>query len=197
MGVPCPGCGRQYDVALFQFGRTLHCTCGRRVGLEPRLRSAPGAAAARFFADAMLGRLAHWLRILGFDVAYQAHIDDAALVRRALDEGRTILTRDRALPEEWRVRDVHLVVAEDPHEQLREVVRAFGLEPRLRLFTRCSRCNEPLVEASPAAVASRVPPRILARQREFRRCRGCGRVYWHGSHTARMERVVARILAAS
>jgi DNA-directed RNA polymerase subunit RPC12/RpoP len=50
MGVPCSRCGRAYDVTLFQFGRTIHCTCGERVALEPRLRSARALAEPRFFA---------------------------------------------------------------------------------------------------------------------------------------------------
>src|SRR5262245_58046319 len=104
MGVPCPRCGRAYDVALFQFGRTLHCTCGERVALEPRLRTAPPSSAeSRFFADAMLGRLARWLRMAGYDTRYDPRVSDAELVRSAVEEGRTILTRDRALARDWSV----------------------------------------------------------------------------------------------
>ena len=105
MGVPCPRCGRSYDVTLFQFGRTIWCTCGQRVALEPRLRSARDAE-PRFFADAMLGRLARWLRIAGFDTRHDPHVEDADLEALALEEGRAILTRDRALPQEWSVEDV-------------------------------------------------------------------------------------------
>jgi uncharacterized protein with PIN domain len=195
MGVPCAGCGREYDVALFQFGRTIHCTCGERVGLSARVQTRVPSHEIRFFADAMLGRLAHWLRILGFDVAYEVDVSDESLVRRALAEGRVILTRDRALPVQWRVEDVHLVASELPFEQLREVVGTFGLADRVRLFTRCSRCNAPLRRALPEEVRGLVPPRVLAAQSEFRRCAGCGRVYWHGSHTVRMKRAVERILA--
>jgi uncharacterized protein with PIN domain len=176
-------------VTLFAFGRTLHCTCGARVGLAHRVAARP-ARPRRFAADAMLGSLARWLRMLGFDTWWEAHVPDEALVRRALREGRTILTRDRRLPEEWRVEDVHHVEAEGGMAQLREVVARFDLLPEVRLFTRCSRCNEPLEVAPPAAAAGRVPARILASGGEIRRCPSCGRVYWEGSHTDRMRRVV-------
>jgi hypothetical protein len=194
VGVPCPGCGREYDVALFQFGRTIHCTCGRRVGLAPR-RRLPDAPPPRFLADAMLGRLARWLRLLGFDTAYSAHVADGDLVRRAVEEGRVILTRDRALPDEWRVSGVHVLGAETLLEQLRDVVGAFGLAPHVRPLSRCSECNGVLVRAPREEVAVEVPPRVLARQREFQRCPGCRRVYWRGSHATRMKRVVDRVLA--
>ena len=194
MGIPCPGCGREYDVALFAFGRTLHCTCGRRVGIEPRLRP-PESVPPRFLADAMLGRLARWLRLLGFDTAWVQDVSDGELVRRAIDEGRVILTRDRSLPSEWRVAGVHVLAATAVLEQLRDVVAAFGLAEHARPFTRCSACNTPLVPAPIEEVAAVLPPRVVARQREFRRCPGCGRVYWHGSHATRMKTVLDRLLA--
>jgi len=197
MGVPCPGCGRQYDVTLFSFGRTIHCTCGHRVGLEARVRFEDREGGQRFIADAMLGRLARWLRIMGFDTAYEEHITDAELVRRSLQEQRTVLTRDRALPEEWRVASIYVLASDTGVDQLREVVRAFDLAAEVRLFTRCSVCNARLEPASADSVRDDVPQRIFATHAVFRRCPGCSRVYWRGTHTDRMERVVARVLADS
>ncbi len=194
MGVPCPGCGRSYDVALFQFGRSLDCHCGTRVGLEPRVQLLPGKAETRFIADAMLGRLARWLRILGYDTAYLQHIPDEDLVRRALAEQRTILTRDRSLESEWWVTGIHCVAAEEPLAQLAEVTVKFGLDPRARLFTRCSRCNHLLVAVDRSEAARHVPTRTLETAERFQRCPGCGRFYWEGSHTARMQHVLERTL---
>ncbi len=194
MGVPCPACSREYDIALFAFGRTIHCACGSRVGVEPRVRGVEQERPLRFFADAMLGRLARWLRVLGFDAAYQPHIDDAELVRRAVEERRVVLTRDRALREEWRVSDLYLVEAEGSFEQIREVVRAFSLAEAIHLFSRCNRCNTGLMKIARDEVRSRVPERVLAMHHEFRSCPSCERVYWSGSHTDRMRRVAERIL---
>jgi uncharacterized protein with PIN domain len=195
VGVPCPQCGRQYDATLFEFGRTLWCACGGRVAMEPRVRSLRSGAESRFFADAMLGRLARWLRILGFDCAYESAIADAELVRRAAREERVILSRDRALPEEWRISGIQLLESEGLVEQIREVVRAFDLGGAVRIFSRCNECNEPLRAAAKAEVAGRVPPRILATQEAFRECPACGRVYWEGSHTEHMRRAVDAVLA--
>ncbi len=147
MGVPCPGCGRQYDITLFEFGRTIDCNCGSRVALEPRVPFLPSGSEPRFIADAMLRSLARWLRMLGFDVAYEAHIPDEHLVRRALQQNRTLLTRDRKLPHEWTVPALYLVRADETLAQLREVVETFGLRNALRPFSRCSLCNAELSEA--------------------------------------------------
>jgi len=141
----------------------------------------------RFAADAMLGRLARWLRTLGYDTVYEPDMTDADLVQLAIAEHRLILTRDRALPEEWRVEDVMLIEANAPLDQLAEVVAAFDLERNARLFTRCTLCNRPLVEVAKKDVAERVPPRVLAEHDAFWECRSCGKVYWKGSHVARIQ----------
>ncbi len=193
MAISCPGCGRQYDVTLFQFGRTVQCTCGARVGLEHRVGPALGSARPRFIADAMLGRLARWLRTLGFDTAYDDTIADEDLVRRSLTEGRHILTRDRRLFEEWRIEGGLVLRADRPLAQLEEVVVAFALVPPERLFTRCTVCNGVLEPVERRTVEDSVPRRVLQREDDFARCPDCGRVYWEGSHTRRMRAVLERV----
>jgi uncharacterized protein with PIN domain len=192
MAVPCPRCGREYDVALFEFGRTLWCTCGSRVALAPRERRQ--GPERRFIADAMLGRLARWLRLLGFDCAFERDIADEVLVRRAVREERIVLSRDRALPEEWRIAGIHLVAAEKVRDQLSEVVRAFELAPEIRLLSRCSQCNALLAPAALADVAPQLPPRVLELHDAFSICPGCGRVYWEGTHTDRIKHFVDSLL---
>jgi uncharacterized protein with PIN domain len=156
-------------------------------------RVAPGQQ--RFIADAMLGRLARWLRLLGFDCAFEPEIEDETLVRRAVSEGRIVLTRDRALAEDWRISGIHRIEAEKLREQLAEVLRGFALAPEVRLLSRCSRCNVPLAPAAHEEVAARVPPRVLEHHDTFSACPRCGRVYWQGTHSARITRVVDDLLA--
>ena len=193
MAIVCPDCGREYDVTLFQFGRTVDCACGARVGREHRIglegEEDPRESRPRFLADAMLGGLARWLRILGYDVAFDASIEDRELARRAVAEGRRVLTRDGRFPDEWRVRGILVVEAQNPLAQLREVVERLDLEPdEERAFTRCPECNAALEPAALAEVEGEVPARVLEEYESFRRCRGCGKVYWEGGHVRRMRR---------
>ena len=194
MAVTCSRCGREYDITLFQFGRTIHCACGSRVGLEPRVRAVAEAGEIRFLVDAMLGRLARWLRIIGCDASFDSALSDADLARRAFEEERVVLTRDRALPEEWRIPRVLVLESELPLEQLRDVVRSYGLDWREQLFSRCSRCNVAIEPATREAIADRVPPRVLRERREFFTCPACERVYWEGSHLERMQRTLEHVL---
>lgn len=160
------------------------------------IRPVSSSTPRRFIADAMLGRLARWLRALGHDVIYDEALDDPDLARLARDERRLLLTRDRRLCQDrgspdWCV----LLTGNSPGAQLREVDRRVGLFTtgwRSRLFSRCILCNSPLAQVPFGDVAGELPPEVRAdprvRSAGFRRCPGCGGVYWEGSHTRRMRR---------
>jgi uncharacterized protein with PIN domain len=141
----------------------------------------------RFAADCMLGGLARHLRALGCDVAWRARVADRTLVRDALAQRRVVLTRDAGLMDEWMLDNLLLIHADDPLAQVREVAAAYPLNDA-GLFTRCTRCNEPLAAAPPDVIEARVPPAVRAAQHDFRQCPCCERVYWEGTHTARMRR---------
>jgi uncharacterized protein with PIN domain len=150
----------------------------------------------RFAADAMLGRLARWLRLLGFDCAYDPKITDEEIVRHAVLDSRTILTRDRSLPEEWWVPNIYVVREEEVRKQLVEVIQGFDLASCIRLFTRCNGCNRALNRVTRPDVSGRVSPRVLELHDVFSECRDCGRVYWEGTHTARIRALVEGLVAA-
>jgi hypothetical protein len=154
-----------------------------------------GGRAPRFLVDEMLGRLARWLRLLGCDAACRPGASDAGLARRALDEGRVLLTRDLGLAADPRLAGrCRVVRAQAPLEQLREIVAAFGLDWRRGLFSRCTVCNAPLWPMETTEAKSRVPSHVLEERRQLRHCPACGRVYWQGSHAARMRRDLERAL---
>ncbi len=133
----------------------------------------------------MLGRLARWLRVLGYDTLYYRDIDDAALARRAIAEDRILLTRDVELA---RRRGLRILLISDDHveNQLREVVLALKLKPD-EAFSRCIDCNTPLVDFDREQARPLVPPYVFATHTRFKRCPHCGKVYWRGTHWAHMR----------
>lgn len=139
----------------------------------------------RLLANGMLGRLARWLRLLGYDTAYDNHADDTELARRARAEGRILLTRDRGLARRRGLRTL-LIRSEVLEEQVQEVQNALGPPPHPAL-SRCTVCNTALEPVTPAEIADLVPPYVLRTQAEFRRCPGCGRIYWPGTHLREMR----------
>lgn len=157
------------------------------------------AAAPRFACDAMCGGLARWLRLLGHDASYTAHIEDAALAEHAVAERRVVLSSDRRLFERrlfttGQLRGLLLPVGLMLDEQVLFVFARFTLragEPR------CTTCNGPLERVARADVADRVPARSLIWTDEFQRCTRCGQVYWRGTHWRRIEALKARLAQAA
>ena len=148
----------------------------------------------RFAADAMLGRLARWLRVLGYDTWYDIRVPDAELVRLAETEERVLLTRDRHLLRELRPARALEVRQDDPLQQLHDVVRALALEPPATLFTRCLLCNAPLEDLAREEAAPLLPAGVQDVPGPVRRCPVCARLYWDGSHVRRMRAALERDL---
>jgi len=146
----------------------------------------------RFLADSMLGKLARWLVMLGYDAAFGGGdgCPDSALLEQAQKEGRVFLTRDTRIPEVAGLRKL-VVRSQRFEEQLRFVLEEMGLRPeRSRLFTRCTYCNR-LLESVPRPEAlALVPPLVRELRSDFWRCPGCRRMYWNGTHT---QRTVAKL----
>jgi uncharacterized protein with PIN domain len=147
----------------------------------------------RFILDVHLGRLARWLRMLGFDTEYDPESDDTTIIDRAAAQSRIILTRDRGLLKNSRVTHGYWVRATAPREQIEEIVDRLDLRTQFRPFSRCMECNGAIAVRRREQVADRVPPRALERAREFRECSECGKVYWDGTHLERMQRLVAEL----
>ena len=158
-----------------------------------RLRPEP-LREPRFFADAQLGRLARYLRLLGFDTRYENSVDDAELVRLAGAERRIILSRDRALLMRRDVTHGCHIRQDDTMEQLARVILRCDLARACHPFTRCIECNGRLEPVSKEEVADRLEPETAACFDEFWRCERCSRVYWKGSHYERLQRLVTAML---
>ena len=135
-----------------------------------------------FIADAMLGRLARWLRILGYDIIYEPHISDDALIARALKEGRIILTMDRKLLERESARNSLGIQSYDYREQLRQVIAHYKIDYESFIFTRCLRCNDQLDLVEKEKIKEKVPSYVFLTHEKFEICPQCGRVYWCGTH---------------
>lgn len=138
----------------------------------------------KFITDSMLGRLATWLRLLGYDTIFIPHADDHDLARRARAEERVLLTRDVELTRRRGIRHL-LISSEKVNEQVKQVFGEFKLSAP-EAFSRCAECNHRLESINKASVRGIVPPYVFHTQNHFRRCAQCGRVYWRGTHWARM-----------
>ncbi|HSA95130.1 MAG TPA: Mut7-C RNAse domain-containing protein [Acidobacteriota bacterium] len=148
-----------------------------------------------FVADCMLGRLAKWLRILGFDVVYFSKAEDRELVAIARREGRILLTRDTGLIEKTAKRPNRLFIRSDDWEaQIAQVLDELELWDEVRANTRCIACNLPLKPLSRERARNLVTPYVGESATAFAVCPGCERVFWQGTHYGDMEKKIERLL---
>ncbi len=145
----------------------------------------------KFICDHMLGTLARWLRLLGFDVLYPGPIPDSEMKKIAATEERTILTRDKELASTKKVAALY-VASDDLEEQLLFTIAELELEITDPM-SRCSLCNSVVKKVEKLAVEGQVPSGVFERQQDFWYCPECKKYYWQGSHWDRITRTIERL----
>jgi len=188
-GVPHPEVGEPRDLSA-------PLRDGDEVEVVPRQYEAPPDGEWRFVLDCHLGRLAKYLRILGFDTLYDARFQDAELAEES-ERGRFLLTRDRSLLMRRQVVLGALVRGDDPRQQLAWLARKLGLWAAAAPLRRCLKCNVMLEPVKKEAVWERIPPKTRLWCEEFVLCPGCGQLYWPGSHFDRMREWIQSVRGRS
>jgi len=144
----------------------------------------------RFLCDQNLGKIAKWLRILGFDAEYMSPWDEDQ-VRRSVKNGRIVLTRKHSIASH---KSVVFIAHDHVREQLQELFGALDLRQGAEPFTRCSLCNAVLVDTSREEVHAHIPEYVYTTQEIFARCPSCGRIYWKGTHAKRIYDMIHSLL---
>ena len=149
----------------------------------------------RFIADVMLGKLAKWLRMLGYDTLYFRETKDNLLVACAVREKRQLLTRKTHLRQRNDIQDyLYFISDNDPLKQLGAVIAHYQLTIMpTAAFTRCLICNQRLKEIGPEQIRSRLPDYVITTQKHFSTCSRCKRIFWRGTHYENMKKALTRI----
>lgn len=147
----------------------------------------------RFILDSNLGRLARYLRLIGFDCLYRNDYADAEVAEIASRQRRTVLTRDRLLLRRKIITHGYFVRSVLPKVQVREVMKRFDLYRSVAPFSRCIRCNGELSAVSKEQIAARLEPLTQKHYHAFKVCGGCGQIYWEGSHQYRARQLLAEL----
>jgi len=150
-----------------------------------RLRPKP-LRKIRFVVDVNLGKLAHKLRLLGFDTHFKNDLDDDEIVKIAVEEKRIILTRDKGILKQNKVTHGYYLRSDDPEKQVAEVVERFQLQLLFSPFSRCSNCNGKLKTTEKQTLKNILKAETFDYYSEFWKCSGCGQIYWKGSHFERI-----------
>lgn len=145
-------------------------------------------------ADVMLGRLAKWLRIAGFDVLYSNRYTDDALIALSQQESRILLSRDTRLLIRRNVRQFIYLESEKVRDQIHQIFLATRTTSLPNLLTRCLECNDILQEVPREEVRDIVPPFVFNTQPGFKSCPRCHKIYWAGTHRQSVLRTLRTLL---
>jgi uncharacterized protein with PIN domain len=146
----------------------------------------------KFIVDHNVGKLARWLRMMGYDSVFFDSGEDSLMVRQALAEGRIVLTRDtgimkRRVVNNGRLKAI-LIESSEPERQMRQLLSTLDLVAQSKPFTLCLECNRPLESRTREEIAERVPPYVYKTQTQYMECPACRRIYWQGTHWKAMVR---------
>ena len=145
-----------------------------------------------------MGKLAKWLRIMGYDTLFFNGSDDSGMIAIALAEDRVILTRDTQIMKRRVVTSGQLkailIQSDEPERQMRQVIDSLNLDWQFKPFTICLECNQPLVERSKQQVSNLVPPYVFQTQSQYMECPACHRIYWKGTHWQAMTKKLEKLM---
>lgn len=151
----------------------------------------------RFIVDHNVGKLAQWLRMMGYDSLFFDGQDDAHMLARALAEDRVVLTRDSGIMKRRVISSGQLkavlIDSAEPERQMRQLIATLDLKCQLKPFTLCLECNRPLVERRREEVKDRVPPYVYQTQHQYMECPDCQRIYWRGTHWQAMTKTLEKL----
>ncbi len=170
-------------------GRSLLCRKGQSgVSVVSNLR---------FIVDNNVGKLAKWLRMMGYNTLFFNGGDDADMIGTALAEGRVILTRDTRIVKRRAVTSgqlkVILIASDEPERQMHQVINALDLDCQFQPFTICLECNQPLEGREREQVKDLIPPYVFQTQSQFVQCPSCHRIYWRGTHWQAMTKKLKEV----
>ncbi len=148
----------------------------------------------RFIVDCMLGKLAKWLKILGFDALFFSKIEDDELLTSARKEGRILLTKDTGLIQQAKDVETLFLESEEWQDQVQQVLEHFNLREKVNPHTRCIDCNVVLKNLPKKNAKNLVSAFVFDKADSFALCPDCGRVFWRGTHFKDMEAKIQKIL---
>ena len=152
----------------------------------------------KFIVDINVGKLAKWLRIMGYDTLLFTDQDDGKMINLALNQNRVILTKDtqimkRRLITSGKLKSI-LIEGDNPKAQLKQVAHALNLKYQFKPFSLCLECNEPLYQTDKDKVTDLVPPYVYKTQTHYMECPKCHRIYWQGTHWLAMKEELQKLI---
>jgi len=153
----------------------------------------------KFIVDINVGKLAKWLRIMGYDTILFTDQDDGKMISIAMNQHRVILTKDTQIMKRRLITsgklEAILIEGDNPKDQLQQVAGVLNLKYQFKPFSLCLECNQKLYQTNKDKVTDLVPPYVYKTQNEYMECPSCHRIYWQGSHWLAMKKELEKLIA--
>ena len=150
-----------------------------------------------FLVDAMLGKLAKKLRLLGYDTVYSSDKDDNELIQIAKNEKRILITKDVQLSKKSTKNQVKTIelTGMDEIEQFIQINEKINLGKLLvkGSNSRCTLCNGVLEITEKKLIQNSLPKGVLDNTDEFWKCKNCKKIYWEGSHITNLQKFLEKL----
>ena len=147
-----------------------------------------------FIVDTMLGKLARWLRILGYDAVYESTMTLKELAEMSNSTDTIFITRRKTLPDGLTIKNMLYVPGEKFEDHFRFIIKRFHLDTKEYLFTRCLHCNVEVKVVEKSVVVGKVPQQSFEGFQEFHECPKCHKIYWGGAHLRNTQKKLEQIL---
>lgn len=147
----------------------------------------------KFIADAHLGKVVSYLRILGFDTLYYNDYGDQKLAELSHQQNRILLTRDHGLLMRKIVEYGYFIRSDNPKEQLKEIILRYNIFKYINLSSRCPKCNGVLKKIKKDLIIDRLEPKTKKYYKDFQICSNCNKIYWKGSHFKKIDKLINKI----
>lgn len=144
----------------------------------------------KFIADSHLGKLARYLRMLGFDTIYKNDFFKKEIIKIAKSEKRIILSRSRDLLKIKEITHGYCIASTNPEKQLKLILNRFDLAKNIKPFSRCMICNSKLISIPKEKIIDKIPPKVKELQSDFAQCPNCKKIYWKGTHYESMMKFI-------
>lgn len=150
----------------------------------------------KFILDTHLGRLAAYLRMMGFDTLYKNDYEDDVLAEVSASENRILLTRDIGVLKRGIVVYGYFVRETDPRKRLHEINARYDLSSHIDPFGRCMTCNGELRSVDKESIREQIPEDTYNTFDDYHQCQSCEKIFWKGSHYEKMQRLIDEVITA-
>lgn len=146
-----------------------------------------------YLIDSMLGKLAKFLRIIGYNAIYNPNLEDRETLSISKFHNYVLITRDKNLFSSSVNEKIIVILLDDNAISYNLFLLNIIVGLNLRISyekTRCPKCNNILRHISKDKIRNILPSYIISKYNKFFVCDNCSKIYWDGYHIDKLNNIL-------